>query len=56
MSKNFVIDIEKIDEELIEERFRNEYVIDNYKQFIEKKETIEKNFDNDLLQVEKIIK
>ena len=50
MSKKFVIDIEKIDEEFIEEHFRNEYLIDNYKQFIKKEETIEKNFDNDLLQ------
>ena len=58
MSKKFVIDIEKIDEEFIEEHFRNEYLIDNYKQFIKKEETIEKNFDNDLLQdkVEKINK
>ena len=58
MSKKFVIDIDKIDKEFIEEHFRNEYLIDNYKQFIKKEETIEKNFDNDLLQdkVEKINK
>ena len=58
MSKKFVIDIEKIDEEFIEEHFRNEYLIDNKKQFIKKEVTIEKDFDNDLLQdkVEKINK
>jgi len=58
MSKKFIFDIEKKDEEFIEEHFRNEYVIDNYKQFIKKEEIIENNFDNDLLQdkVEKIIK
>ena len=37
MSKKFVIDIEKIDEEFIEEHFRNEYLIDNYKQLIKKR-------------------
>ena len=37
MSKKFVIDIDKIDEEFIKEHFRNEYLIDNYKQFIKKR-------------------
>ena len=42
MSKKFVIDIEKIDEEFIEEHFRNEYLIDNYKQFIKKKKQLKR--------------
>ena len=47
-----------MDEEFSEEHFRNEFLINNYEQFIKKEESIEKNFDNNLLQdkVEKINK
>ena len=57
MSKKFKIDMEKIDSKFVEEHFRKEHIIDNYKKMNDGKK-IEKNFNNDLLEdkVEKINK
>ena len=49
LSKKFCIDIEKIDDEFIENHFRKEYIIDNYNKFEESEDKIEKTFDNDFL-------
>ena len=42
MSKKFVIDIDKIDEEFIEDYFRNKYLIDNYKKILKKKKQLKR--------------
>ena len=57
MSKKFKIDMEKIDSKFVDEQFRKEHIIDNYKKMNDGKK-IEKNFNNDLLEdkVEKINK
>ena len=34
LSKKFIIDIEKIDGDFVEEHFRKEYVIDNYNNLV----------------------
>ena len=56
MSKKFCIELEKIDAEFVEEHFRKEFIIDNYNQFSETEDKIEKTFDNDFLEdkIEKI--
>ena len=56
MSKKFCIELEKIDDEFVEEHFRKEFIIDNYNQFNETEDKIEKTFDNDFLEdkIEKI--
>ena len=58
MSKKFCIELEKIDAEFVEDHFRKEFIIDNYNQFSETEDKIEKTFDNDFLEdkVEKINK
>jgi len=48
LSKKFMIDIEKIDGDFVEEHFRKEYVIDNYNKFSGDEE-IKKDLNNDLL-------
>ena len=48
MSKKFIIDIEKIDGDFVEEHFRKENVIVNYNKFSGDEE-IKKDLNNDLL-------
>ena len=57
MSKKFKIDMEKIDDKFVDEHFRKEHIIDNYKKINDGKK-IEKSFNNDLLEdkIEKINK